>query len=458
MKPFSVACMVLVVFTAMLSSCSGDDYLNAIPDNSIALVSIDARKIVSGHDGGDAPDASMLNGLLHADKAEDCGIDMSEKIYIFETAEGNLGVAAKMKSASDMEKWLAGLADAGVCGKTARRGDYCFAVIKDAWMLGFSSTTVMVMGPVIASQHAETMQMMAKYLAQGEEKGIKGTPLYDRLDSMNSSVALVARAKALPEKFAAPFMIGAPKEADASQVMIAASFDMGQGGLMKITGETFSFNESINRGIKDSYAVYRPITDEFMGNVDASALFAMFMNVDGGKYLPLLHADKSLQVLLAGINTVVDMDNIIRSIDGDIVLAVSGYDGDMALVQMGARLKTRGFLGDVDYWKQSVPRGGTISDNGKDSYLYTDGRMNLYFGVSADDRFYAGSTEHNANGILQKSANPLDKEIQEYIKGRRLCMFVNVKALSYGNKTVKTALDLLSPLTGDVNAVLYTIK
>ncbi len=457
-KPLQAALPLLAVLTALLSSCSGDDYVNAVPGNSIALVSVDLRKMADECTGNDVDNARLLNALLHVENAGDCGIDLSEKIYMFEAADGNVGAVAKVRSRSDLETWLDNLANAGVSRNVASRGDFGFAVVKDSWIVGFSSAKIMIMGPVIASQHAEMQQIMARYLDQDEDRGIKGTPLFDKIDSIDSPVAMVARASALPEKFVAPFMIGAPKDADASQIVIAAALSTEQGGLMKITGETFSFNEGINRRLKEASAVYRPITDEFVESAGASSLFAAFMNVDGSRYISMLHEDKAMQVLLAGLNTAVDMDNIIRSIDGDMAFVVPGYEGDRMQVQFGARLKTRGFLEDVDYWKQSAPKGSSITDRGKDFYSYDGGDISFCFGVSADNRFYAGSTETLAREILQKSSSPFSPEIRKAMKGQRMCMLVNVEKMAEGNEVMSTVMPLLVPVIGKVGTVLYIIR
>jgi len=457
-RPFRAACIMLAALTVVLSSCSGDDYVNAVPDNSIAVLSLDMRRLAEGKaDKGDAGDG-LLNDLLQVENAGDCGIDLSEKMYMFESAEGNLGMVAKVESRSELEKWLGNLANAGVCRNIVSRGGFCFAILKDSWIVGASSDAVMVMGPVIASQYAEVQQMMMKYLEQDEERGIKSSPFYGRLDSIDAPVALVARAKALPEKFAAPFMTGAPEDADASQIVIAAGLSAGQGGLMRIAGETFSFNAGIDRRLKEAYAGYRPITDEFLENIDASSLFALFMNVDGGKYISMLHDNKPVQVLLAGLNMAVDMDNIIRSVDGDMVLASSGYDGDMMQVQLGARLKKRDFLADVPYWKQSCPAGCSISDWGKDAYRYDGGGFDFYFGVSADGRFYAGSTAEMARGILEKSSAPLSAEIRAALRGQRLGLMLNVAEMKDDNETVGAVTALLRPVVGNVDITLYTVK
>ena len=44
------------------------------------------------------------------------------------------------------------------------------------------------------------------------------------------------------------------------------------------------------------------------------------------------------------------------------------------------------------------------------------------------------------------------------MKGQKMCMILNLDALRKSNETVKTALSLLTPLFGDVHAVVYRLK
>ena len=45
--------------------------------------------------------------MLHVDDVDKCGIDISEKLYLFESADGNLGLCAKVSDEGDVEDWLA---------------------------------------------------------------------------------------------------------------------------------------------------------------------------------------------------------------------------------------------------------------------------------------------------------------------------------------------------------------
>ena len=101
---------VLWVLSMMvLNSCSDSDYINAIPASSTALISIDMPKMAETNHLEEK--AGILKSLLHVDDVSDCGIDISEKLYLFEASDGNLGLCAKVSSESDLEKWLNQLAD-----------------------------------------------------------------------------------------------------------------------------------------------------------------------------------------------------------------------------------------------------------------------------------------------------------------------------------------------------------
>ena len=188
--------MALLPLMLMLASCSGDDYLNAIPDDSTALVALDLQQLSA--DGK----TDVLNGMLGVDDVDGCGIDLSSKLYVFTTAEGSVGLAAKVDDDGALDEWLGRMSQKGFCVQTSKRKDFGFTVIKDSWVAGFSSGALVVLGPVLPSQQADAQRRIIKYLEQDEEHSVKATPMFARLDTIGAPVALVAQAAALPEKSA----------------------------------------------------------------------------------------------------------------------------------------------------------------------------------------------------------------------------------------------------------------
>lgn len=449
--------LMLLQFLFVLSSCSDDSYLNVIPENSTALIAIDATKLAEN--SGNADEATnKLKEIIGLDDNKDCGIDFTQKLYAFETADGNIGLAAKVNDEDDLNDTFNAMAKNGKCQKTAERKGFNFTVINDSWVAGFSSEALLIIGPVLPSQQAEIKQQIVKMLKQDSEQSIKGTPMFDRLDSINSAIAIVAQASALPDKFVAPFTLGAPKDADASQIVIAASLEASSGDCLEIKGETFSFNKGIDAALKESQKTFRPIEGRYLQAMPKDAAIGSFMNVDGNKLIQLLHANKSFTALLAGLNTAIDIDNIIKSVDGDLAFIVPSYGEDAMSVQMSAKLGNKDFLNDVSYWKQSCPAGSKITDWEKDSYCFTNGDMQYYFGVSADMQYYSGSTPDNAKRSITSATSPLPTAICNKIKGQRLCMVLNINALTGDKATSDMVSSILTPLFGNVRTILYSVK
>ena len=451
--------MSLAVLVGLLSSCSGSDYLNAIPVKSTAVISVDMPEVAEQNHSGDQ--AAMLKSLLHVDDASTCGLDISERIYLFESADGNLGLCAKVKDDGDVADWLGTLAKKHICTPLTERKGFHFTVLKNSWLVGFSDEAFLVMGPVVADAQAQLQQQMVKYLKADQDMGITSSPMFERLSQIDSPMAMVAQAQALPEKFVAPFTLGAPKDTDPSQVVIAADMSV-KDGMLLIHGETFSFNKDIDDALQKAQETYRPIKGQYVKSMPSDALAGIFMNVNGEQFLPMMQSNRSLQTLLMGINQAVDMDNIIRSVDGDMAIVMPSLtDADMKMM-MGAKLAHSKWLGDVDYWKQSCPAGAKIANWGKNSYFYTDGKTSFYFGVTDDLQFFSGSDQLLAQYAVKPSNHPIDPKIQNQVIGQKLAMVVNLGngagSGNTGSDALSTVTSLLSPIFGNLTSVVYTLK
>ena len=275
------------------------------------------------------------------------------------------------------------------------------------------------------------------------------------MEGIDSPMALVAQAKALPEQLVAPMTLGSPKGVDGSQVLIAAEMSI-EKRCLTIEGRPFSFNQRINQEIEESFKVYRPITDAYLQSMSNEALLGMFVNVDGQKFLPILQQNKGLQVLLTGINQAIDMDNIIRSVDGDMCIIVPKYSDGAIQLSMAAHLAHTKWLADVPYWKQSVPQGAKLTDVGKNIYFYSDGKTNFCFGVSEDNQFFSGSSKQEALASIGRAKTPLPEQLQNQIKGQKMVMVIHFNDVR--NETMKVFVDLLKPVFGPVNTMVYKLK
>lgn len=438
-----------------LVACSGDDYLNAIPAESKALMSIDVSQLAG--DKPSAGQANILRKLLGIDNVANCGIDFSAKVFLFESPQGDLGLCAKVSSADDLEVWLDRLVRRGQCQPLQERGGCRFTTLKDAWLLGYTDDALMVMGPVTGDARANKQRLLARYLDAREEDGVKASPLFERLDTIQAPMALVARAEALPESMMLPFTLGLPVDADPSQVIVEARMTNTDGWL-RVEGSTFSLNPQVEEALRKASRVFRPITDEYMSVVSPDMLACLLLNVDGGQFLPVLREDKALRALWMGINTAIDMDNIIRSVNGDMLLTLTDFSGGKPSVALGAKLTHSDWLGDVGYWKRSCPPGTSITDWRHDAYRFHGAGTDFYFGVGDGLRFYAGNDSSRAKSMLATSTRPLCDKSRNKIVGKRMVLAVNLRQWGLQYPQVSTVMECLKPLFGDFNAVIFCLE
>lgn len=434
-----------VLMAAFLSSCSNNDYVKNIPNNCTALLSVDAKR-VEGVDG-----SGLLKKILQVEDVLSVGIDFKEKVYLFETVDGNIGLAAKIKNESDFTKNIDALVNSGVCTRPTKKANISFVMIKNSWLVAYNSDALMMVGPITVAARPSVENFAIACFRQEEEQSVMASKLYQRLDTIDAPIALVCQAQALPEKLVAPFTIGAPKEADASQVMIAAKISV-MNKILLIDGKTYSENADIDKALKESQEKLRPITPTLVKAFNEEQLLGMFMNVNGKDFLPMLHQNKYIQALLVGLNTAIDMDNIIRSIDGDMAIMVPSYKETSLSMSLNAKLGDSKWLSDVDYWKQSCPKGSSIADAGKDTYCYTDGSMKFFFGVTPQLYFFSGNDEVIARKSLEASVKPLPANVESFIIGRRMAVVFNLQTLLSSNDGLET---LLAPVFGTVNRVVY---
>lgn len=446
MKPIFIklkALWLIAVCAVCLASCSNDDYVRSIPASATAVMKIDGAVVAGSH--------KMLSLLPFGDKTADA-VDLSRDVYAFETVDGNLGMCAKVKDSDALLEALKTVATSDI----RKQGDCRLADINNSWAVGFNDKALVVLGPVSAAALPDAQRSIVRMLNQDEDASIMARPMYSKLDSIDSHVAFVAQVQALPDKFAAPFMLGAPKGADASQVAVAAGVAV-KDGIARIDCQSFSFDKSIDRELKKSRAAFRPVKGVFSQSMSHNQLFSLFANVKGKEFLPLLQSDRSLQAVLMGLNTAVDFDNIMRSVDGDLAFMFSGMSQDNIAMTMLASVDNPVWTADVDYWKQSCQPGCSITgSNG--SWVYRGGDTSFSFGLQGDV-FYAISGQAPASiQQLLKPSQPIYGEVSRMIAGNRMAMVLNLKPLAANSAAAGGMLDMLKPIIDNVKAVVCVMK
>ena len=174
-----------VIMAAFLSSCSNNDYVKNIPNNCTALLSVDAKR-VEGVDG-----SGLLKKILPVEDVLSLGIDFKEKVYLFETVDGNIGLAAKIKNESDFTKNIDALVNSGVCTRPTKKANISFVMIKNSWLVAYNSDALMMVGPITVAARPSVENFAIACFRQEEEQSVMASKLYQRLDTIDAPIALV---------------------------------------------------------------------------------------------------------------------------------------------------------------------------------------------------------------------------------------------------------------------------
>ena len=386
--------LIGAAFVMLLSSCSEKEYTDVIPRGSTALMSIDLQQ--TGTD--------VLQSLLGLSDTQDCGIDLSAKLYLFESPDGNMGLVAKVSDDDKLEGIVNDLSETGVCQKVTLRKDIRFTMVKEAWMMGFDDHAVMLMGPIASAQQTQIQQQIGRYLKQDERQGVTESKMFQKLDSIHSAMALVTQVAALPEQFTAPFMLGAPKTADASQVLLEAELQV-QDQMLVIQGQTFSFNQQIDKDLQETTTLFRPMEGAFLNRLGTRTALSFLTNVEGERFLPVLQQNKGLQSLLTGAKFTIDINEVINSVEGDMLLSFSSFgDGN--------------------------------------------GRMTMHAQRGEKSDYYYSNKE-------ETEPEQSSQALTDLLGGQRLAMVLQLNAL--GDEFAATVSGFLKPLFGDLSTIVYVM-
>lgn len=440
--------LLMLLFTFAVVSCSKSSYQQSLPANSIALMSVSI-----GETSGVGSNA-LLKTLLMVNGSNDGGIDVTQKLYAFETADGYLGLCAAVSDVSQLAETLSSLSAKGRCQPLQEKANGSFvSVLDESWTVAFDDHALLIAGPVPAADHQQMQSRLLRYLSQDEERSGAASPLFQKLLSIDAPMALVAQVKALPEQLATPFMLGAPREADASQVVLAAALERKDNYLL-MTGETYSPNKSVDAHLQQSNKVFRPLNGRYLPMMAGDAAFGLFVNVDGKQFLPLMQANEGLQTLLAGINAAIDMDNIIKSVDGEMAVVLPTVSKERMNLTMKAELAHSQWLADVGYWKESCPKGSRIDDWNSTGYCYHNASDAFYFGVSGKEFFGATSSLTAAN-MLKPTRQPVSSVVQQHLKDARLGLVVGIGTQLSDEGLLGQMLPVLKALLGNVDTIAY---
>ena len=444
-------CLILA-----LVSCSNDDYTKALPSGSTALMYVDMKQ------SGGVESRDFLKRMVPIDNLGDCGLDFAQKLYFFELADGAVGLCARVSDAKQVGKTLKKLAENDQCKEISEVGGLPTAVLGQSWVAAYDDNAFLLMFSVPATDIQSAKNRLVRYLKQDGDRSEKFTQLFQKLNATKGIAAVVGRGQTLLKTTD----LDLPQSVEASQVLEAVSVTV-EDSVVYARSNRFSFDEKVSKALNDHERVFRPIEGRYAQNFTSNAFMNIAMNVDGERFFPMIQNHETMMAFLASANAAIDMNNIIKSIDGDVAMM---YFGDLMFSDsrflLLSELAHFQWVADIDYWKTSTPKGGEIKDLGKDTYCYTNGQSQYYFGLvggtkddqksASSQQFFCGNTPNAATSPFEPVGESIPQAVIEKIKGNRLAVVVNLE--KSGGILAMMLKEKFQPLFGDFNTVVYLVE
>lgn len=448
---FRILFCALSAMPFFLSSCSNGNYADSIPSRSSAIMYFDLSKM------GQQGSMAVLKTIFPSGSLDDCGISMEDRIYAFLSRDNDFGLCAKVDDADKLRATIERESESGRWAKPQEQDGVTYSVIDKSWVVGFNDEALLMMGPIAIASQQEARRKIKKHLGSGGKSSITTTEMYERIAGMQSSMGIAYRYKDMPDMIADPMSIAIPSDSDLSKVYVASTIDVKDSCLL-IASEAFSPDESTSKAIREIDKQFGTISKDYAERISRNSDIVLAANVKGASFLPQLKSSRPMQALLTGINTAIDMDNILRSVDGNMLVGISYTPSNDMELSACAEIGNSRWLNDVPYWKKSCAKGSEIKDWKKNAYCYQAGQSALYFGVEKDRQFYAGTTSDMATAALGTSGTPLPQALQEEIAGKKAVWLLNMRivmgSIMGGNDTPA----LLASLSKNIKTIIYSVK
>lgn len=435
--------MIMVV--AVLASCSNNDYLNVIPKESTAVISVDFATIAQKGDFENSDLMKLFSETTNTLKKEDqekikqftedpreMGIDFRAPMYIFKTPTNYVGVALKISDADKFGEFLDVLRSSGTCSKVVENEGLMYGTFSDC-DFAYNDNTFALLIPLAVNSKAGNRVALKDMFAQSEEKSFVSTDAYNKMTDAKGEVLVYANMKAFPEQYypLQAFGIKNVRPGDIEMYMSALC----ENGKMTLAFEMEGKTDAAKKILEDSYKNMHKIEGRYINTLTDNSILWYCAGVKGEEYIKVLKNSPQLKELFLIADRAIDIEKILGAVDGDLALTLGSMPDLNGLLGGGfnidyivtANVKDTKFLDDVNYWTQSMKDYGfSMTKTGDKQYAITSSGFSLNWGVDDDNVYFAsnGSLFQNA---FSKHTNVL-APYEDDIKDSYVYCFVNLEA------------------------------
>ena len=405
MKKIQFLSLMALVIMA-LCSCTNTDYQKAIPANATLVVKADLKSVSEKADFKHSKWMTMLDASLVAvvkgkdmksvkeyiDDPMNTGIDFSMPLYVFMVGEETAGMTMKVNDEGDVKDFLLLLQKQGLASKPVEKDGLMCGTLIDDISYAYDSKSFLLLASLNGKGTSATNRMAHELMSIKEDESFISTEAFFRMNEENDDVVTYTSGKLGKDLLAYVMEAFMTTDIDMKDMdaIIGLNFENGQASLKaKTWGKTGKVQALLEEADKN----LGTIDGKYVDRVSANTLVWIGANIKGEWALSKLKENQSAKEMLFMLERAVDIEQMLRAVDGDVALELQSLDGNVENVPeylMYAALKNSDFLKDVDDWKASMKDYGmTMNVRGDNQYALTMDGDSYLWGVQSDDLFFS---------------------------------------------------------------------
>lgn len=388
-----------------------------IPDDATAVAIIDVARLVK--------EAEIDQASLSSADGEDFGINYLNPVYAFLTQEGNIGFAATISDAEDLEANF----------KETRERDGLTWGSFDGGLACHDGSRVLIVGPSVTwndqGTQTEMLELMKKETLQSD--------IYDNISKEDAGFKFRASANAIPENIEQDIKDEVGKYGKKVEGIDLSSFYINL--TLKPASKSISLmfsvdssNDSINKVMEDFTNSQRTVNRVATKYIPNEHLIWMCLNIEGQKILKHLSSNKQTKDFLNLTKSFLDVNSCLNAIDGDVMLAIGETKKPVPDVALVTQVNDTKFLDNnlKELLKSfTIMTGEYIDNNNKLVYLSNSkslisdmsqsnfdiskiygNKEEALFYMSLNVNKFVSSVPEHVNNVYYDSASEYIKEIE----------------------------------------------
>ncbi len=383
----------------------------ALPHDASLVAKIDLRSLLE-QDGVELSDLSDSSFSV-----EKLGLDLSQPAYAF-AYRSYFGAVIPMK---DMQKLL----DITFLmhSKVEQQRGLQWTVFGGSFLVCYDNEKAMVIGPATSAEQEELRGVLYNCMKQTAKEG--GSDLMERLWERSEPIALATSLEALPGRYLS-YVKGIMPEGVSGEDFIVSAGLTTKGNEMTMNVTLSAEGAKAKEFLATLEGAFRPMDATLFETAIEGAFLHLEAGIEGDKIIELLRKNPETRTKLLGLNMIVDLDMILKSIHGDVAFTLPRFGLFDTPKLLQANVRDDKFMQNVDSWNEGVTEqtGIRFTPAGGGNYCFTYDYDTYYFGVHHKRLFLTNDEQYVADD------RELPTVVLEDAKGCRIYVQLDISSMA----------------------------